>query len=162
MEVIILIIILYLFYKYYEYQQLHVKKQRRAPFKNRYDLNRHQPISEFESKMVQGMFEEGKEVFVTAFCTEIDILSVTATIGSKFRCRPSDNYNAWGNKAQMLGATQIRQYHNHPAVFGRSFLSEEDQLSSAVYEDITKEYGIIFRSFLVYPRRLGGYAIKEF
>ena len=162
--IIIFTIILYLLSKLsYQKEKIAPKvRKRRPPFKKLYDLDRVQPIEEFEKKMVKGMLKEGKEIFVTAFCNDTHVLKVTASIGSKYRCRPSDNCHNWGEKAIKLGSTQIRQYHNHPPVFGRSFISKADKESHKFFSSLVRPYGIKFRSFLVYPSRLGGAKIREF
>ncbi len=138
------------------------KRPRRPAFKKLYDLNRVQPIEEFERKMIEGMLKEDKEVFVTAFCDSYRVLKVTASRGSKFSCRPSDNYYKWADIARKVGATEIRQYHSHPPVFGRSFISRQDRESHKFFASLLKPSGIKFRSFVVYPSRLGGAKIKEF
>jgi hypothetical protein len=138
------------------------KAKRRPPFKERYDLNRRQPIKEFEQKMVQGMKTEQKEIFVTAFCKNGEVLQVTASIGSKYRCSPADDYTNWGYKAQRIGATEIRQYHNH-VLKGATGFSKQDKKTYPIYREHVKTFGVKIRFFLVYPRRLiGGYGIKEF
>lgn len=138
------------------------RKARRLPFKKHYDLDRYQSISEFERRMIQGMIREHKEVFVTAFCSRKEVITATATIGSRFRCRPSDNALEWGAKACRLHATEIRQYHNHPAGRGASRVSPMDKESHRHFKELVEPYGIRFRSFLVYPRSIiGGYTIKE-
>ena len=162
MESIIVLVIFYYLFKLFKPVVKSEKKPRRRPFKNRYDLDRKQLITEFEQKMVQGMFSEGKEVFVTAFCKDMHVLSVTATIGSKNQCRPSDNFFNWGEKSKKIGANEIRQYHNHPPVFRRSFLSRADKESNRNFNNILKPYNVNFRSFLVYPGRLGGHSIREY
>lgn len=138
------------------------KPTRRPPFKQRYDLNRRQPIKQFEQKMINGMQEEQKEIFVTAFCKDGEVLQVTASVGSRSRCSPSDDYTNWGYKANKLGATEIRQYHNH-IVKGDARFSKQDKKTYRIYRDQVKPFGVRIRFFLVYPRRLiGGHGIKEF
>ncbi len=126
-------------------------REQRRPFKQRYDLNRRQSIHHFEGKMARGMLEEDREVFVTAFCKDGHVLGVTASIGSKFRCRPSDDVNKWGQKARRLGADEIRQYHNHPRVEGRHRLSREDRAFHSALKASIEGEGVRFRTFLVYP-----------
>ena len=63
--------------------------RRKPPFKKRYELDQVQPIIEFETKMVKGMFSEGREIFVAAFANDTHVLKVTATIGSKYSCGAS-------------------------------------------------------------------------
>jgi hypothetical protein len=139
------------------------KPKRRPPFKERYDLNRRQPIKQFEQKMLQGMQAEQKEIFVTAFCNnDEEVLQVTASVGSRKRCSPADDYTNWGIKAKRIEATEIRQYHNH-VVKGDSGFSKQDKKTYPIYREHVKPFGVSIRFFLVYPRRLiGGYGIKEF
>jgi hypothetical protein len=137
-------------------------RRRRPPFKNRYDLNRRQSISEFERKLARAMFIEVNEVFVAAFCTDDEVLFITATVGTKYRCSSSDSVGRWGHKALAARATQIRQYHNHPHVFGRSFISTQDRRSNRVARPAVEQYGIRFRSFLIYKPWIGTYVLKEY
>ncbi|MEA3360320.1 MAG: hypothetical protein U9R17_13075 [Thermodesulfobacteriota bacterium] len=162
MESIIILVIFYYLFKIFTPVN-RKQKSRRRPFKIRYDLDRKQLIiNYFEQKMVQGMLSENREVFVTAFCRGKHVLMVTATMGSKNQCRPSDNIYNWGEKSTKIGANEIRQYHNHPTVFGRSFLSRTDKKSNRYFNNILKPYDVNFRSFLVYPGRLGGHSIREY
>jgi DNA repair protein RadC len=137
-------------------------RRRASPFKERYDLNRCQPIPEFERKLARAMFAEVKEVFVTAFCTENEVLRVTATIGTTYRCRPSDRVDLWGQRAVQLQATQVRQYHNHPHIRGRSKPSRQDYRSNKSMRSRVEPYGIRFHGFLIYKPWLGRYTIKEY
>ena len=162
MELVFLIFLVYFLLKIGSKNKPRGSTQRRLPFKKRYDLDRRQPINIFEEKMAKAMLSEGKEVFVTAFCKANKVLTVTATVGSKNQCRPSDNFHNWGNKAYRLGATQIRQYHNHPAVLGRSFISAKDRESNAFFCTLLEGDRIEFVSFLVFPSRLGGYQIQRY
>jgi len=162
--IIIFIVVLYLLSKLFTKKKKIAPKvrKRRSPFKKLYDLDRVQSIKEFEKKMVKGMSKEGKEIFVTAFCNDTHVLKVTASIGSKYRCKPSDNCQNWSEKAIKLGATQIRQYHNHLPGFGRSSISKADKESHKIFKSLVQPYGIKFRSFLVYPSRLGGAKIRKY
>ena len=160
MKFIIILVIFYYLSKLFT--PVKMKKKPRRPFKTRYDLDRKQLITDFEQKMVQGMSSEGREVFITAFCRGRHVLTITATIGSKNQCKPSDNIYNWGEKSKKIGANEIRQYHNHPPVFGRSFLSNTDKNSNQNFKKILKPYDVNFRSFLVYPGRLGGHSIREY
>ena len=162
MEIFIVILIIYFIIKSIPPDKQKIRRQRKAPFKKRNDLDQRQLIVDFEQKLADSMLREGKEVFVTAFCKDNEVLTVTATVGSKNQCRPSDNYSNWGNKAHRLRATQIRQYHNHPAVFGRSFISTKDRESSAFFRTLLEDDRIEFISLLVFPSRLGGYQIQRY
>ena len=137
-------------------------RPRRPPFKKLHKLNQIQPIVEFEEKMIKGMFAENKEVFVTAFVNDTHVLKVTATIGSKYTCRPSDNVYSWGEKACKIGATKIRQYHNHPNVFGRSSPSTKDRKTHRALKPFIEQWGIEFQSLLVYKSWFRGVRVKEY
>lgn len=154
------ILVIYLFFKYLFRKNR--KKSRRPPFKKLYDLDTHQPIVDFERKMVRGMFAENREIYVTAFVTETHVLRVTATIGSKYSCRASDNINLWGVKAQKIGASKIRHYHNHPNIFGRSFPSNMDKRSHRNLKTFIDLHDIEFQSLLVYKSWFGKAVIKEY
>ena len=162
MELLIIILLLYFFVKLYSRDKASKEKRRSPPFKKGYGLDHKQTIDDFEEKMANAMLKKRKEVFVTAFCNNDHVLTVTATIGSRGSCRPSDNVYNWGEKAKRLGTTEIRQYHNHPPVFKRSFISKRDKESNVFFRQILKRYDVKFRSFLVFPNRLGGYKIKEY
>ncbi len=137
-------------------------RKRKPPFKTRYGLNQIQPIGTFERKMVHGMFNEGREVFVTAFVNDTHVLRVTATIGSKYSCHASDDVTLWGEKACEIGATKIRQYHNHPAVYGRSRPSQTDRRTNASLKSWVAPWGVELQSILVYKSRLGSVVMKEY
>src|SRR4051812_24780372 len=136
--------------------------RRRPAFKKRHGLDRRQPLAGFDRKLATAMFDEGKEVFVTAFCTDDEVVAVTATVGTARRCRPSDRVENWGMKASRLGATQIRQYHNHPDVLGRSIPSGADRRSHQYLRACVEPYGVRFHSLLIYKPWLGSYTVKEY
>lgn len=138
------------------------QKRKRPAFKSLYELDQRQPIGEFEKKMARGMLREGREVFVAAFCNNAEVLAVTARIGTKYRCAPSDNVFGWGQKCLLLGATQIRQYHNHPPALNSSGFSRQDRQSHLFFMKVVEPYGLRFESYLVYPGLLWGYRIKRF
>jgi len=138
------------------------RKRRKPAFKKQYGLDSVQPIKDFERKMANGMFQEGKEVFVTAFCNHTHVLKVTANIGSKHSCRPTDEVSLWALNARKNGANNIRQYHNHPHIWGRSFPSSADKRSHRDLHNYLKESGIRFESLLVYKSWFGGHRIKKY
>ncbi len=138
------------------------RRRRRPAFKSIYELDQRQPIREFEKKMARGMLREGREVFVTAFCNDAQVLGVTATIGTKYRCAPSDDVFGWGDKCLLLGATQIRQYHNHHSAQNGFGFSRQDRRSHLSLKKVLEPYGLRFESHLVCPGLLWGYRIKRF
>ena len=137
------------------------RRTRRPAFKALYDLNTRQSIAQFERKMCDGMRKEGKEVCVTAFCHGREVLAATASIGSRFKCEPADNPRMWGPKACRIGATEIRQYHNHPAVRGRSAFSRADEAAYLAWRPVVEAYGVHFRSFMVHPGLFGDWVTTE-
>lgn len=161
MAIIIFIIIAYFLIKLLFGNKRKIKKRRPA-FKKLYELDQIQSITEFEQKMIRGMFAENREIFVTAFVNNTHVLRVTATIGSKYKCRSSDNIYLWGEKATKIGAARIRQYHNHPDVFGRSFTSRIDKDGHRELKQCVEQWGIEFHSFLVYKSWFGGAKIKKY
>jgi len=137
------------------------RRRQRPAFKSMYDLDQRQPIRMFEKRMSRGMLREGREVFFTAFYNDTEVLAVTSTIGTKYRCAPSDDVSGWGYKCLLLGATHIRQYHNHHSAHDSSF-SRNDRRSHLFFKKILEPYGLRFESYLVYPGLLWGYRIKRF
>jgi len=136
---------------------------RRAAFKVRYGLNVRQPISEFEEKMRVGMSHERNEVWVAAFCSESEVLKVTANVGSRYKSRASDNVSNWPKEAHRVGASQIRQYHSHPPGLGCSSFSQMDRELYSSLKPFLTQNGLQFQAYLVYPALLGfDYRIKPF
>jgi hypothetical protein len=138
------------------------QRKRRLSFKKRHGLDQRQPLAGFEQRLAMAMFTEGREVFVTAFCTEVEVLSVTATVGTARQCRPSDRVENWGQKARRLGASQIRQYHNHPNVWGRSIPSSRDYSTNKYLRGCVEPYGIRLHTLLIYKPWFGTYMVKEY
>lgn len=137
--------------------------KRRAAFKVRYGLNVRQPISEFEEKMLDGMSRERNEVWVAAFCSESEVLKVTANLGSRYKSRASDNVSNWPKVAHQVGASQIRQYHSHPLGLGCSLFSPLDRQTYGSVKPFLEQNGLKFHAYLVYPALLGfSYRIKPF
>ena len=58
--------------------------------------------------MAAGMFEEGREVYVTAFCNDEEVLRCTANVGNVASCRPTDDVLRWADHAHRVGAHRIR------------------------------------------------------
>lgn len=140
-------------------------RPKNARFKSHYGLGVIQPIANFEPALAAAMLAEVNEVFVTAFCTDTIVLNVTASVGTEYRCRASDNVQQWGAKALKLGATQIRQYHSHPDVANRAVPSDVDYRSSRTLVGLVEPYGVAMRSLLVYkPHRSppGAFAILDY
>lgn len=162
MEIIIVIAVVCFIFWLFRSKKRKITKKRRPSFKKIYELDKAQPIKDFERKMIDGMFQEGKEVYVTAFCNNTHVLRVTANIGSKYSCRPSDNVSLWVENTFRIGANRIRQYHNHPNIFGRSFPSSTDKKSLKNLQIHVRNCGIEFESLLVYKTWFSGYRIKKY
>ncbi len=138
------------------------KKTRRAPFKSRHGLTQRQPLEEFEARMAAGMFQEGREVYVTAWCTDTEVVRCTASVGNLTSCRPADDVRRWAHHARRVGADRIRQYHNHPDVLLRSFPSRQDRRSHAHLTELLEGTGVALESWLVWRSWLGHARFKQF
>ncbi|MGC2422774.1 MAG: JAB domain-containing protein [Nitrospirota bacterium] len=137
------------------------KRFKGSRFKSHYGLAGH-TIDEFEKILAIGMWHEKKEVFVTALCNNGNVLKVTATIGSAFSCRPSDNANAWFKNATALNCDEIRQYHNHPINNNSTSPSMPDIRTSKLLKKYFKETNLPFRSFIIYWNKILEYKILEY
>ena len=137
-------------------------RPKNAQFKSYYGVTKSQAIDEFEHKMATGMFCEDREIYVTAFCRDAQVERVTASMGSDRRCSNSDKINEWTNHVKRLNCNEIRQYHNHPNCLGRKILSNRDMASHQQLSEYLDNYGIMFRSFLVYANYFKGWVIKEY
>ena len=137
--------------------------RRRVAFKVRHGLNVRQPISEFEEKMLEGMSCEQNEVWVAAFCSEGEVLRVTANVGSRYKSHASDSVNTWPKVARQVGASQIRQYHSHPYGLGCSLFSPMDRELYGSMKRFLGSHGLTVRAYLVHPELLGfRHRIKPF
>ena len=137
------------------------KRFKGSHFKSHYGLAG-RTLDEFEKILAIGMWHEKKEVFVTALCSNGKVLRVTATIGSAFSCRPSDNANAWFKNAIALNCDEIRQYHNHPINNNSTSPSMQDIRTSKLLEKYFKETSLPFRSFIIYWNKILEYKILEY
>jgi len=132
-----------------------------SQFKKHYDLNA-KGIRELEHLLAMGMRNERREVWVAAFCRGQEVARVTATMGSRRRCRPSDDVSRWPARARELACSEIRQYHNHPGSYRRTSPSEQDRVSSRALEKLVDGSGIRLRSYLVFWNEIGEYRILEY
>ena len=130
-------------------------------FKKHYDLSGRN-LEEFERLLAIGMRHERREVWVAAFCRGQRVLRVTATIGSAYRCRPSDDLSRWTDHAEELRCTSIRQYHNHPGSCRSTSPSPQDRQTSRAIERLINGAGIEFRSYIVFWNEIGEYRITEY
>jgi hypothetical protein len=135
---------------------------RRAPFKAQYGLNTRQSIEEFECRMLQGMSATTREVAVTAFCRDGVVLGVFANVGSRRQVHSTADVNLWPDRARKLGATHLRRYHSHPPGLGCSVPSTVDSNSHLALKEFLEQHDLRIESFLVYPRLLGGMAVRPY
>jgi len=133
----------------------------RARFKTHYELTGKRVV-EFEKTLVVGMRQERKEVWVAAFCKGNAVVRVTATIGSAFRCRPSDDVRQWSRIARNLGCTEIRQYHNHPGHYRRTKASSIDIQTSRTIQEFLPHSNICCRFYIVFWNEISEHRIVEF
>lgn len=137
------------------------KRSFRSQFKKHYDLSGRN-LEEFERLLAIGMRHEHREVWVAAFCRSQHVVRVTASIGSAYRCRPSDDLARWPDHAEELGCTSIRQYHNHPGSCRSTSASPQDRQTSRAIEKLVNDAGIEFRSYIVFWNEIGEYRIIEY
>ncbi len=104
-------------------------------FKKAYELQG-RSVREFEEALAIGMYREKREVFVTAFMRSGIVVRVTASIGSPYRCRPSDNPVKWKDYMIKLNCDEIRQYHNHPVHNGATRPSPADCRTTSVLKSL--------------------------
>ena len=137
------------------------KRPKGRHFKSHYDLSGSNFV-DFENALAVGMWHEQKEVWVTALCRDEKVMHVTATVGSKFRCRPSDTLSSWSKNARRLGCSEIRQYHNHPINTNFTRPSPEDIIGSQSCERILRESSINFKSYVVFWNKILEYKILQY
>jgi hypothetical protein len=137
------------------------RRPRGRHFKSHYELA-NTTIDDFENRLAVGMWHEQREVWVTAFCNNGRVLRVTATIGSEFTCRPSDNLSSWIMNARRLGCTELRQYHNHLVNNNATRPSPIDLMSSKALEKEMEIFNISFKSYIIYWNKILEYKILEY
>lgn len=137
------------------------KRSFRSLFKKHYDLTG-KTLQEFERFLAIGMRHERREVWVAAFCRGELVLRVTATIGSAYRCRPSDDLSRWPSHAEKLHCTSIRLYHNHPGSCRSTNPSPQDRRTAQVIENFLTVSGLDFHSYIVFWNEIGEYRITKY
>jgi hypothetical protein len=118
-------------------------------FKTAYALNG-RSVRDFEMAMAIGMKNEKKEVFVTAFVRQNEVVRVTASIGSPFRCSAADDPRKWPIHYRRLKCDDLRQYHNHPAFGNHTIPSPTDYRSNELLNTLLEPAGISMKAYIVY------------
>jgi hypothetical protein len=82
--------------------------QRRSgeQFKKAYGLNG-RSVKDLEEALAVGMLRERREVFLTAFMRQGRAVRVTASIGSPFRCRASDDPMRWSVGTELVNGRSL-------------------------------------------------------
>jgi hypothetical protein len=137
------------------------KRSSRSLFKKHYDLGG-KTLQEFERLLAIGMRHERREVWVAAFCRGEMVTRVTATIGSVYRCRPSDDLSRWPYHAQKLHCNSIRLYHNHPGSCRSTISSPQDRRTARIIAESLAVAGLHFSSYIVFWNEIGEYRITEY
>lgn len=130
-------------------------------FKRAYDLIG-KGINECEEILAVGMCREQKEVFVTCFIREKEVVRFTASIGSPFSCSPSDDPRRWKQHLERMNCDEIRQYHNHPVWNNHTCPSFNDHQSSQQYKQILMNHNNKLRSFIIYWNEIREWRIMEY
>lgn len=119
-------------------------------------------VQEFEFAIAAGMWAEGREVWVTAFCHHSRVRKVFASIGSARRCKPTENVYAYPNHIRRLECDEIRQYHNHPGPTTRTEPSRIDIQTAASLSGFLAPYRSTCRHYIVYHNEAGEHRILEY
>lgn len=106
-------------------------------------------VPELEEALAVGMFHERREVFVTAFMRAGVAVRVTASIGSPFSCRASDDPRRWAGHYVRLGCDEVRQYHNHPDHHGKTRPSAKDFRATQSLRKTLVPHGEKLRTFII-------------
>jgi hypothetical protein len=128
-------------------------------FKKAYSLSG-KSLHGLEEALSIGMYREGQEIFVTAFMRKGVAVRVTASIGSPYRCSPSDKPEKWEYHYERLECDQIRQYHNHSVHNGKTQPSQMDYKTAKVLKSFLS--GIEFRSFIICWNAIREWKIVEY
>lgn len=120
------------------------------------------PLIEVEETLAIGMWKEQKEVFATVFMKNNYAVRMTATIGSRHRCSPSDDPKKWPEIFKKLNCDEIRQYHNHPVKNNKTKPSYNDYRSSLSLKGLFKSEKSLFKSYIIYWNKIGEWRILEY
>ena len=137
------------------------RRRKGQPFKAAHRL-RGLPVDEFEKRLALGMCAEGREVFVAAFVRAGVVVRVTASIGSAFGCRASDDVRQWSRHVERLRCDEIRQYHNHPVFANETAPSARDRRATAVFRRLLGGHGDKLKSYIIYWNEIREWRILEY
>lgn len=137
------------------------RRRQGESFKKAYGLAG-RDVPSLEEALAVGMYREGREVFVTAFVRRGVVVRATASIGSRYRCRPTDDPAKWRDHLDRLGCDEIRQYHNHPVHEGGTAPSAGDTRSSRQLKKLLGPHSHKLRSFIVFWNRPGEWRVIEY
>lgn len=124
------------------------ERARGERFKAAYDLTG-KTVKRLEESLSVGMFRERREVFVTAFMRAGIAVRVTASIGSPYRCAPADDPARWSQHVERLQCDEIRQYHNHPELNGKTHPSPVDFRTSRSLKLLLGSHSAKLRSLII-------------
>lgn len=130
-------------------------------FKRVYDLAG-KTVENCEKSLAVGMSREQKEVFVTCFVKAEEVVRVTASIGSVFRCSAADDPRRWKQHVERLNCDEITQYLNHPINNNRTRPSPADYRTSLALKQILGHHGNKLRSFIIYWNEIREWRIMEY
>lgn len=119
-------------------------------------------LEEMEEILAVGMFNEGKEVFVTVFMQNNIAVKVTASIGSPYRCKASDNPNNWPTHIERYNCDEVRQYHNHPTKRNKTEPSNTDVMTTGKLQRILGKYSSKLNSIIIYWNKIGEWRVLEY
>jgi len=120
------------------------------------------PVEEAEHVLGVGMYKEGREVWVTTFVRSGVVVKANAAIGWSSGCRAAEDLRRWPAHLARLDASEIRQYHNHPAHGNSTRPSPADFRSAAALKRLLGARGHALRTFVVYWNAIGEWRILEY
>ena len=130
-------------------------------FKRAYELGG-KGIKDCEESLAVGMSREKKEIFVTCFMKAEEVVRVTASIGSVFRCSASDDPRRWKQHIERLDCDELRQYHNHPINNNRTCPTLIDHQTSQSLKQILGHHSNKLRSFIIFWNEIREWRLMEY
>jgi hypothetical protein len=105
------------------------------------------------------MWYEKREIYVTARCRENEVLKITAAIGNRTSCKPTDNIDSRLVHAKRLLCDTARLYHNHP---NTPSPSPPDKKHLFYHKEYFSRNGILYKGYIVFWNLIFEYRILEF
>jgi ribosomal protein L20A (L18A) len=130
-------------------------------FKKHYNLTE-KSINDFEKILSIATWKEQKEIYVTALCKNDIVAKVYATIGSKYKCRPSFNVRKIVDIAESIRCEEVREYHNHLVCENIAKPSDKDILSLKTMNSFFSGSKIKYRCFIIYWNQILEYRVIEY